>query len=212
MRRPALVSPGIYWIGGSPCAGKSTVAEALAAGMGCRYYKCDDHFGEHLKRGADLGWPWSAKVLRAKTDDIFLGTLRENVELALGLYREHFRLIAEDVLGGDGPVVVEGAQLQPRCLHDLGVDATRAFHLIPTEAFQRFHYARRTWAPERVADSRDPARALENWMARDVEYARTMAAEAEEVGQPRLWVDGSLTVEETIARVGRHFGLVNLPA
>ena len=31
----------VYYIGGSPCSGKSTVAEALAARYGLTYFKAD---------------------------------------------------------------------------------------------------------------------------------------------------------------------------
>lgn len=35
----------IYWIGGSPCSGKSTIAEILAEKHDFTVFKCDDfHF------------------------------------------------------------------------------------------------------------------------------------------------------------------------
>ena len=40
------------WIGGSPCCGKSSVAEILRDRFGLNYYKCDDHFDRHLQQGA----------------------------------------------------------------------------------------------------------------------------------------------------------------
>ena len=45
----------IYCIGGSPCSGKSTIAEALAAKHGLHYFKVDDHLDKYLKRGAADG-------------------------------------------------------------------------------------------------------------------------------------------------------------
>lgn len=32
-----------YWIGGSPCCGKSTISEMLIKEFGFDMYKCDDH-------------------------------------------------------------------------------------------------------------------------------------------------------------------------
>ena len=39
-----------YFIGGSPCAGKSTVCDLLAARQGWETYHCDEHYDAHLER------------------------------------------------------------------------------------------------------------------------------------------------------------------
>ncbi|MFN8444306.1 MAG: hypothetical protein U0175_26220 [Caldilineaceae bacterium] len=38
-----------YWIGGSPCAGKSSVTNLLAAQFGLTTYHVDDHFNRHAQ-------------------------------------------------------------------------------------------------------------------------------------------------------------------
>ena len=42
----------IYYIGGSPCSGKSTVAEILAEKYDLYYFKVDDFLEEYTKMGA----------------------------------------------------------------------------------------------------------------------------------------------------------------
>ena len=43
----------IYWIGGSPCSGKSSIAELLCKEFGFNYYKCDDHLDRYMKIGVE---------------------------------------------------------------------------------------------------------------------------------------------------------------
>jgi hypothetical protein len=39
-----------YFIGGSPCSGKSTIAEMISRQYQLEYYKVDEYEGEHLQR------------------------------------------------------------------------------------------------------------------------------------------------------------------
>jgi len=198
-----------YWLGGSPCAGKSSVAELLAVRHGLTHFKCDDHFDRHLAEGTARGFLWSTRVRSADAEAVFLRSPEENLRLAWELYREHAGLICEETGSLPGPLLVEGAQLQPAELIAHGVRPDQVFYLIPTEEFQRKHYAQRTWAPERVAGTSNPVLALENWMQRDAAYARRIAEEAARFGCPFLWIDGRLGLEAVAARVARHW---NLPA
>lgn len=44
----------IYWIGGSPCSGKSTIAEILSNKYGLYYFKVDDYLEKYTNYGALL--------------------------------------------------------------------------------------------------------------------------------------------------------------
>jgi hypothetical protein len=48
---------GLYWIGGSPCAGKSSVAATLAARYGLRHVECDRESDDRLARMAGRALP-----------------------------------------------------------------------------------------------------------------------------------------------------------
>lgn len=41
----------VWWVGGSPCAGKSTLAAILARRHGLALYRCDEALAAHLRRG-----------------------------------------------------------------------------------------------------------------------------------------------------------------
>ena len=53
----------------------------------------------------------------------------------------------------------------------------------------------------------DPGEIFARWMARDDALARLRAERAAALGLPVVAVDGSRTVEETTALIGRQFGL-----
>ena len=48
VRTQQLISKA-YILGGSPCSGKSTIAERLAAEFDLHYYKVDDHEQDHKR-------------------------------------------------------------------------------------------------------------------------------------------------------------------
>lgn len=197
----------IYWLGGSPCSGKSSVAERLCETYGMTYYKGDDYFGEHLERGHARGNPWATRLRHATSEFIFMRSLEENLDLSFSIFREEFPFVIEDIRSLPKPILIEGCVALPESLASLNILKRNAFYMVPTEEFQRAHYAKRLWAPERVADTSDPTQALENWMRRDVVFARQVAAAAESLEYPVVWVDGSLSIEETVNRVARHFDL-----
>ncbi len=39
----------VYWIGGSPCSGKTSIASILSEKYGLFYYQADNYFDNHLK-------------------------------------------------------------------------------------------------------------------------------------------------------------------
>ena len=56
----------IYYLGGSPCCGKSTIAEKLSKKYGFKYYKVDDFLVDFTSKGGDSGddWPFRQRVCR----------------------------------------------------------------------------------------------------------------------------------------------------
>jgi hypothetical protein len=59
-------------------------------------------------------------------------------------------------------------------------------------------------------DAGKPETALQNHIARDELYARRVKEQALERGLALLEVDGSLTIDELVALVARHFGLATV--
>ena len=73
----------MYYIGGSPCSGKSTVADALAKRFGLAYFKADDHLDEFIARGAAEDYDKAQHLLmsHSKNRTVFDGlALAEHTE------------------------------------------------------------------------------------------------------------------------------------
>lgn len=197
----------IYWLGGSPCSGKSTCAEILQKKFGLHYYKCDDHFAHHLEEGAKRAFPMSSIVKQVTHEYIFMRSDADNLRLPLELYAEHFSLILEDIASLRRPLIIEGCALLPDLLARQKVAKQNVFYMTPKETFFRAEYKKRTWAHERLKETSDPAQAFENWMSRDVAFAREIAGRARLAGFACLEVDGSKSIAETVKQVANHFGL-----
>ena len=75
----------IYYIGGSPCSGKSTIAEMLAAEYAFDYYKLDDRLEPHMKLAALEGKPYSLAALALDFEQMWMRDPKQqaNEELAI---------------------------------------------------------------------------------------------------------------------------------
>lgn len=198
-----------FWIGGSPCAGKSSIADRLALRHDLRVYRCDDAFDEHLRRFTAEEHPIAARLIALSCDELWLRPVPTQIAEEFAFYREEFSLIRDDLraMPEGRPVIAEGTALLPDCLDRLGVDPGRTIWIVPTEPFQRRHYAERPWRHDILRACSERARAWEQWMARDVGFAQEVAEEARRRGYRVLTVDGSRSIEEMSEIVARHFGL-----
>jgi hypothetical protein len=198
-----------YWIGGSPCAGKSSLAAMLATRHGLLHVECDVGTDQRLARMAGYH-------LAAYTELSGLGVCERlarppewQAERELAFYREQFDfLLAEWArLPADRPAVVEGADLLPDLLQQIGVPMNRAVWMVPTAQFQLRHYAMREWVPAYLEGCADPEQAFRNWMQRDVLFAQHIRELADEMGGRVIVVDSRESLEEAAGIVERHFGL-----
>jgi hypothetical protein len=80
---------------------------------------------------------------------------------------------------------------------------------VPTPAFQRKHYAQREFIQHILAQCRDPQTAWDNWMGRDEQFGRRVAAAAAQRGYTAAWIDGQRSLEELTALAAAHFGLTD---
>lgn len=207
----------LLWIGGSPCSGKSTIADRIAAEFGLDVYRCDDAYERHRLIVDPVGQPVFARLAIATCDEIWLRPVATQIAEEIELYREEFELIQADLMtrdvpgaserhGAPGPVV-EGAALLPELIAGLNPDPSQVVWIVPTEPFQRAMYAKREWRHDVLRECSDPGRGWENWMARDAGFARIVAAQAARLGYRVIEVDGSRTLDDIYDEVVVHFRL-----
>ena len=202
----------IYWIGGSPCSGKSSIAELLCSAFGFAYYKCDDHLERYIKIGADQNIEIMKKYNTMNMDQTWLERhVEEQVEDEIAFYKEAFAIISNDIIKdfGNRDVVVEGAAILPELIKANHIHVKNYVCMVPTEDFQLENYKKREWVHDYLKPCSNPDLAFENWMARDIRFAERMLEKAKAYDMNYIVVDGSKSIEENYKEVLKAFDLNN---
>ena len=199
----------IYWLGGSPCSGKSSISRRLARRSGLGLYSVDEALPGHLARLDPHRHPTLDAWVAASWDDRWLKPVEVLVAEAYACYREHFTLVLEDLLATprETPLLVEGTALLPSDLAGLGIPARNAVWVVPTREFQNLQYSQRSWVNGILSECSQPETAFSNWMERDAQFAGQIKEEVTAAGYPLLMVDGQASLEENTAWVAARFGL-----
>lgn len=199
----------VFWIGGSPCAGKSTIARSLAADHDFLSYSCDDAWERHTTHADSIHTPMLSRLLGLDCDGLWMRPVAQQVEEELAVYREEFGFILEDLraLPTDRPILAEGCALLPDLLVNHGIPANHSLWIVPAPEFQLHHYAQRDWISGIVSTCTSPEQAWRNWMNRDIGFGQAVATSARHFGRRVLTVDGTHPVEAIECQVATHFGL-----
>lgn len=198
----------VYWIGGSPCSGKSSISERLAVQFGLDVYHCDEAFGAHVARAVREQQPHLAAVPGIVWDDFWMRPMNEQLASVFEGYAEEFPMILDDLRQHTGPVIAEGTALLPALVADVLPDRARAIWMVPSEAFLRQQYPQRgDWVQGILDQTRDPQQALDNWLTRDALTAQQVQADAKARGLSVWAVDGRESIDALAAQVAVQFGL-----
>lgn len=201
----------LFWMGGSPCSGKSSMATLLAERYDLSVYSVDATLHNHVPHLTPARQPVLYKWHHTPWNDLWMQPPDTLLAEVIAAYREHCELVIEDVaaLPADRPLLVEGTCLLPDCVAPHLASPRHGLWVVPTEAFQRLHYPQRgAWVQGILQQCDDPDTALHNWMNRDVAFARWVTCEAEARGLRVLTVDGSRTVAQGADDVAAHFGWI----
>ena len=71
---------GLYIIGGSPCSGKSTIAEMIAEKYDFNYFKVDDYLEQYMKKAQEDGKPLSARAMQMSPEETWIRSPRLQTE------------------------------------------------------------------------------------------------------------------------------------
>lgn len=200
----------IYWIGGSPCCGKSTISEMLVKEFGFEMYKCDDHLERYTEIGFENGVEIMKKVKSMNLDETWLRHVNEQVEDEFEFYREALKIIVTDLEKNykGKSVLVDGAAILPEFIKNNGIDNSEYICMVPTKEFQIDKYSKRDWVKYYLNGCSDTKKAFENWMERDAEYAEIVKRNANNYGMNVVVVDGSKSIEDNYLIVKQLFKLV----
>jgi len=197
-----------FWLGGSACAGKTSVARLLAAEHGLTLYSCDDSFEEHRRRADPVRHPDFHRMMDMPMEKLWARPVEAQAAELLRFYRDELDMVFEDLEGLAGPVLVEGVGLLPERIVEICPDRRRVLLLISTPEFRRQAYLKRgPLVRKLLSQCRDPEKAFIRWMERDDKIAQRLATGARRYGLKVLKINGRQTVEEVARLAARSLAL-----
>lgn len=198
-----------YFIGGSPCCGKSTISEFLSKKYNLIYYKIDDYERKHVAMAQPSRHPIMYQYSQMNWDDIWMRPVDLQVQEEFEFYRERFEMVLGELnqFSETDTIIMEGAALLPELFKQLGVDKSRVVYMIPSLDFQVKYYSQRDFIHGILSECSNPEKAFDNWMQRDHGFGEEVKAHANKLGFRVVSVDGSKSIEELRTLVARHFGL-----
>ncbi len=200
-------SKNIYFIGGSPCSGKSTITTMLAENYGFYYFKVDELLDDYINKGKLKGKPICTKQSNMTSDEIWMRAPEiQNLE-ELQFYREIFEFIITDLSNINSDIVTEGASYLPELMRKIGIDKKHYINITPTFDFQYAYYKERPWVPYVIRDCHDKEKAFDNWMKRDAFFAGHVRNQSRKLGYKTLITDETVSCINTYQIVCNLFGL-----
>lgn len=202
-----------YFIGGSPCSGKSTITEILAKKYDLYYFKVDDFLDKYIDMGASEGRPVCTRIKSMTPEETWMRDPVVQCEEELAWYLEVFDYVSEEIAQIQGiknvqGVIAEGAAYLPTLMKSINVPYNRYLSITPTKDFQVAHYSQREWVPYVLQDCSDKDKAFENWMERDALFAKDVQRQCEEIGYFSLINNEKMEINELVEMVEEHFGLM----
>ena len=198
----------VLWLGGTPCSGKSAVAQQLIARYPVQLYHYDRYEQAHLARRDPARHPAFCADAALSMDNRWVQrVVDEMVRATTAVWHERFAMVIDDLLAlpATAPILAEGPGLLPADVAPLLTTPRQAIWLVPTEAFKRATQPTRGGGP--VNQTSDPARAYQHLIDLDLQLAVDVRRHAEELGLTVLMVDGSRSIADTGTFVAQHFGL-----
>lgn len=204
----------VLWMGGGTCTGKTSITERLSAKYDLRLYHCDDLFEEHKSRAKPGKHPAFHNAMftsyeKMDWERFWMRPVETLLEEQMAIYAEELEMIVSDLLDmpRSKPIIAEGSALLPDCVKEVLATPSSAIWSIPEETFHRAMYQQRgAWVQQILNQCSDPQQAFDNWMQRDMAFAKHIASQADHLNLKTLIVDGSRSIQENARRMEGHFG------
>ena len=199
----------IYYIGGSPCAGKSSVAEILSKKHDLYYFKTDDFLDRYMQTGARKGYSVCRKVTSMNAEQVWMREPLVQCREEFDIYREIFEFVATDLklIDWKGGIITERAVYLPELMKQSGISDSRYISITPAKEFQITHYRERDFVPLVLEGCSDKENAFHNWMDRDILFAQEVQRQCQKENYVSVINDGTMEMDELTNLVAAHFEL-----
>lgn len=198
----------VWWIGGSPGAGKTSVAKALGKKYNLYVYHCDDHYKEHINMATRDKHFMIHKLAPMSENEFWMRPVIQQYNEAIKFYSEEFSLMMsniENILNKEKCMIVEGTILMPSLLNKIKIPIGNMLWMVPTAEFQRKqHLTRGRWVYEILNQCENPSIALENWMKRDEMFAKYITDCCQNFNFPCYIIDGKLDKVEIFNKIEKY--------
>ena len=200
----------IYWLGGSTCAGKTTISNILSEKYGFIVYHCDEYLGKHIEKSNTQEHPNLNEVSKICWNDMLSMTIDEYLKLSIGLFNEEFEMILEDLnkLSDGRPILVEGVGLLPELINNRISDINHAIWVVADEVFYKKHQMERKELFERTRECLNPEQALQNYLSYDLAMGKYIINSVKEFNFNVIEVKNDSNIIEKVEAICSHFKLV----
>ena len=199
----------IYFVGGSPCAGKSTICEIISKKYNLCYFKVDDYLEKYMKKVALNNETLCKKNLSMTTEEIWMRNPTIQKDEEFGIYKEIFDDVINDLekISCDNDIITEGCAYLPILIKELGITDNKYLAIIPTKKFQVTHYQERQFVSYVLDGCSNKEKALENWMERDFLFSKEIERQCENNKLKIMINDGTTNLDDMVNEVVTHFGI-----
>lgn len=203
-------TPIIYWLGGSTCAGKTTISNILSEKYGFIVYHCDEYLAKHIEKSNAQEHPNLNQVSKISWNDILSMKVEEYLKWTIGLFKEEFKMILEDLYKfSDGsPILVEGVGLLPELINNEISDINHAIWIVADELFYKRHQMERKELFERIKECSNPDQALENYINYDLAMGRYIMNDAKRFGLSAIQIGDDCEIMKKVETISSYFKLV----
>ncbi|HEV2894147.1 MAG TPA: hypothetical protein VG411_10350, partial [Actinomycetota bacterium] len=135
-----------YYLGGSPCAGKTTIADLLAERHGLHAFHCDESAEPRLALVRRSPSPAIRELVTLPDCERLRRPPAWQADQEVQFYRAQFPHLLDELGSVPQPCIAEGADFLPELVQEAGIPLARAVWIVPAPQFQLDHYRRRPWA------------------------------------------------------------------
>lgn len=202
----------VYWLGGSSCAGKSTIAQLFEDELGFDIYPIDPKwFGDHLHAADPKRHPGMVKYREAfdglSIREIFETFSVENlIKLQINFFTEEFEMVIDDLyeFPKDKPILAEGTALFPSQVSPV-TEPHQAIWLVATETHERKIRQQRMKQDSEWNFEMDPW--FDDMITWSSKRKERTTSQAEQLGLKFIETDGIRSVQDTFDMIKSHFEL-----